>query len=152
MRKRAVLVSAVALIMLSIATLPAAAEHTLTESVIYAQGIGLDGFEVVPDGVKTIIGPASNVMLDWSDDIVFHQFPVGQKIRTEVILHSMNADGTMGAAVYTITAHLMIQKISDKFGEPVGNPIYWSSIAQGLWHDGPDSYYSAEVNSEGYMQ
>lgn len=137
--------------MLSLTAVQAAAEYSLTESVVYAEGIGFDSLEVVPDAAypATMVGGASNVMLDWSDDIVFHQFPAGQKIRTEVVLHDMNADGTMGPAVYTITAHLLIAPVNAD--GTLGEAIYESCIADGLWVDGPSDAYSAEVNELGLL-
>ncbi|MGD9962829.1 MAG: hypothetical protein AB7S97_02895 [Thermoplasmata archaeon] len=129
----------------------AAAEYSLTESVVYAEGVGFDSLEVVPDAAypATVVGGASNVMLDWSDDIVFHQFPAGQKVRTEVVLHDMNADGTTGPAVYTITAHLLIAPLNAD--GTLGEAIYQSCIADGLWVDGPSDAYSAEVNELGLL-
>lgn len=131
--------------------LQASAEYALKESVIYAEGIGFDGTEVTPDAAfpATIVGPATNVVLDWSDDIVFHQFPVGQKIRTEVVLHQVNDDGTIGPAVYTMTAHLKIAKLNDD--GTLGPALYESSIAQGLWTDGKNDFYTAEVNELGLL-
>ncbi|MDQ1371771.1 MAG: hypothetical protein QG582_686 [Candidatus Thermoplasmatota archaeon] len=150
-RAKRLIVGAVAMFMLSLTAVQATAEYSLEESVIYAQGIGFDGFEVVPSAAEpaTIVGPASNVMVDWSDDIVFHQFPAGQKVRTEVVLHNVNADGTMGPAVYTITAHLLIAPVNAD--GKLGTAIYQSCIADGLWVDGPSEAYSAEVNELGLL-
>ena len=121
----------------------------MDENVIYAEGVGFDGSEVVPDAAApaTIVGPAGNVLLDWSDDIVFHQFPAGQKIRTEVVLHELADDGTYAAAVYTLTAHLMINKLNGDGS--LGEQLYCSSIAQGVFADGKNDFYSAEVNELG---
>jgi hypothetical protein len=151
MKKRIPVVGALALALLSMAVLPATAGDLtdLAEPAVCTEGIGMDGFEVTPGGLVSV-GPAASVMIDWSDDIVFHQFPVGQKVRTEVLLH---ADEGLGPAVYTLTAHLMIEQIADVDGVPLPAPklIYSSSIAEGLWNDGPDSFYTAEVNSEGKL-
>lgn len=137
--------------MLSLTAVQAAAEYSLEESVIYAEGIGFDGLEVVPSAAEpaTIVGSATNVMVDWSDDIVFHQFPVGQKVRTEVVLHNINLDGTVGPAVYTITAHLLIAPVNAD--GTLGAAVYESCIADGLWVDGPSDAYSAEVNELGLL-
>ena len=142
---------AVAAVVLSMFALQATAVYVLTESVIYTEGIGLDGMEVTPDAAypATIVGPATNVMADWSDDLVFHQFPVGQKVRTEVILHQMNDDGSMGPAVYTMTAHFKIAKVNNDGS--LGPALYESSIAQGLWADGKNDYYTAEINEPGHL-
>ncbi|MEW5748458.1 MAG: hypothetical protein AB1793_06715 [Candidatus Thermoplasmatota archaeon] len=150
-RNKKLLVGAVALVMLSLTAVQATAEYSLEESVIYAEGIGFDGLEVVPNAAfpATIVGPATNVMVDWSDDIVFHQFPAGQKVRTEVVLHNMNLDGTVGPAVYTITAHLLIAPVNAD--GTLGPAIYESCIAEGLWVDGPSDAYSAEVNELGLL-
>jgi hypothetical protein len=150
-RYKRVVVGAVAFVMLSLMALPSAAEYSLEESVIYAEGIGMDGAEVVPDAAfpATIVGGASNVVLDWSDDIIFHQFPVGQKIRTEVVLHEVAADGSYVAAVYTITAHLQINALNED--GTLGETLYSSSIAQGVFADGKNDFYSAEVNELGNL-
>ena len=150
-RNKKLLVGAVAAIMLSLTAVQATAEYSLSESVIYAEGIGFDGLEVVPDAAypATIVGPATNVMVDWSDDIVFHQFPAGQKVRTEVVLHNIGADGAVGPAVYTITAHLLIAPVNAD--GTLGTAIYESCIAEGLWVDGPSDAYSAEVNELGLL-
>lgn len=150
-RNKKLLVGAVALFMLSLTAIQATAENSLEESVIYSEGIGFDGLEVVPDAAlpATIVGPATNILVDWSDDIVFHQFPAGQKVRTEVILHNVNDDGTVGPAVYTITAHLLIAPLNAD--GTLGAAIYESCIAEGLWVDGPSDAYSAEVNELGLL-
>ena len=152
--------------MLALSAYPATA-NTLYEDAIFVEGVGLDSLDAIPqsDPLYPIVttGAAANVMVGWSDDIIYHQFPAGQKVRTEVLLHVVqtNSDGTMavdanGAAiplytVYTITAHFMIQQL-DANGVPVeGVPIYSSCIAAGLWVDGPTDAYSAEVNIEGNL-
>jgi len=122
------------------------------ESIIYSEGIGLDGYEVSPDREfpAVIVDGADNIMIDWSDNIVFHKFPAGQKIRTEVILHHL--DGINDPAVYTLTAHLKIENINGLGGVPVGDDLYWSSIGQGVFiAEGPNDYYSAEVNEMGLL-
>jgi hypothetical protein len=139
--------------MLALASLQATAgkamAYTLGESVVYPEGIGVDGLTVTPNAVSfpySFVGQAMNVQVDWSNDLIFHQFPVGQKVRTEVILHDL----TIGAAVYTMSAHFMIE-VLDANGNPTGLPLYESYIAEGLWVDGPTTAYSAEVNSEGNL-
>ncbi len=150
MQYRKAIVGAVALAVLSMFATQASA-YSLSESVIYAEGIGFDGMEVTPDAAypATIVGPATNVMVDWSDDIVFHQFPAGQKVRTEVVLHQVNDDGSIGPAVYTMTAHLKIVPLNAD--GTYGPAVYESSIAQGLWSDGKDDFYTAEVNELGLL-
>ncbi len=58
-------------------------------------------------------------------------------------------------AVYTLTAHFMIQKLTDDpdFGgvPAAGDSLYNSCIHDGLWTDGPSDAYSAEVNIEGKL-
>ena len=154
MRNNKLTVGAVVLSMLAIvgiqATAGNATAYTLTESVVYTEGIGVDGLYVTPNTATfpySFVAPAANVEVDWSDDIIFHQFPVGQKVRTEVVLHDLD----LGAAVYTLSAHFKIQAISALGGDPVGTVIYESSIIEGLWLDGPSDAYTAEVNSLGNL-
>ncbi|MCJ7617226.1 MAG: hypothetical protein MUO43_11900, partial [Desulfobacterales bacterium] len=112
------------------------------ESIIYPEGIGLDGYEVIPDPElpAVIVSGADKIMIDWSDNIVFHKFPAGKKIRTEVILH--NLDGINDPAVYTLTAHLKIEKITGLGGVSV-EKLYSSSIAEGVFISGSNDFYSA---------
>lgn len=168
MKRKVVLAGLVTVVMLSLTAFQGAA-NTLYEDSRFVEGVGLDGLDVYPgtithdDLTTTTIttGAAKNVMVGWSDDIIYHQFPVGQKVRTEVLLHvvEVNADGEMlvdpvtGAAtpvcaVYTITAHFKIEVMS---APPLtsGYVLYESSIAEGLWVDGPSDAYSAEVNLPG---
>lgn len=125
------------------------AGYDLNEPVIYSEGIGLDGSYVVPDGVMTYTGDAKEVLANWSDDLIFHQFPAGQKVRTEVFLR----DTTLNAAVYTLSAHFKIEKYDadPRAGGVVIDTIYASSIADGMWVDGPSDAYTAEVNQEGVL-
>lgn len=155
MRLRRASVGAIVLAMVFVACLQAtanrvAAENALTESVVYPEGIGPDGLPVtenVADFPYTYVDDALNVEVDWSDNIIFHQFSAGAKVRTEVILHDL----TLGAAVYTLQGHFMIQAL-DASGAPVaGEPIYDSFIADGLWVDGRSDAYSAEVNELGLL-
>ncbi len=141
------LVGALVFVMLSLSAAQASAENALDENVIYAEGVGFDGTEVVPNDElpATINGSATNVVLDWSDNIVFHQFSAGSKVRTEVILHNVSDDGTYLAAVYTLTAHLKIVNLSS------GEIMYSSSIAQGVFTDKRNDHYSAEVNEDGLL-
>jgi hypothetical protein len=143
---------AVGIIILMVGLAIAGSENEPDESIIYVEGIGLNGLPVTPDNEypETIIDSASDVEIDWSDNLVFHMFPVGQKVRTEVILHD---DDGIGPAVYTIRAHLIIQKIDALNGDPVGDPVYESSIAEGLFltPDGKTPYYSAEINRDGLL-
>ncbi len=70
-----------------------AAEYVLTESVVYCEGYDMGGLPVTAQTTVTFpysyVGPAMNVEVDWSDNIIFHQFPAGAKVRTEVILHDL---------------------------------------------------------------
>jgi hypothetical protein len=153
MRNKKLVVGAVVLSMLALAGLQATAgkamAYTLAESVVYPEGIGIDGLPVTANTAAfpySFVGPAMNVQADWSDDIIFHQFPVGQKVRTEVVLHDL----TIGAAVYTMSAHFMIE-VLDANRMPTGVVLYESYIAEGLWLDGPTTAYSAEVNELGNL-
>lgn len=154
MKLRRVSVGAMVIALVFVACLQAtanrvAAEYALTESVVYTEGIGTDGLPVSENTGTfpyTYVGDALNVEVDWSDNIIFHQFSAGSKVRTEVILHDL----TIGAAVYTLQGHFMIQAL-DTSGVPVTPAIYDSYIADGLWVDGPSDAYSAEVNSLGLL-
>ena len=53
-------------------------------------------------------GEPVNVLANWSDDIVLHQFKAGAKVRTEVILW----DYAHEASVYTIRAEFKIEAVS----------------------------------------
>jgi hypothetical protein len=145
------LVGALAFVMLSLSAAQASAENILTENVIYAEGVDMHGVNVVPatGPPATLVGSADNVIIDWSDNIVFHQFSAGSKVRTEVILHQLADDGTYYAAVYTLTAHLQIAPLNDD-GTP-GEAVYSSSVAQGVFTDKRNDYYSAEVNEDGLL-
>ena len=90
-------------------------------------------------------GEPVDVMANWSDDIVLHQFKAGSKIRTEVILW----DYAHQASVYTIRAHFKIEQI-DSLGNVLRN-VWEGTVAEGLWADGPTDAYSAEVNQLGQL-
>lgn len=153
MRNKKFVVGALAFAMLALGALQAGAEkamaYTLAEPVIYCEGIDMYGNYVVPDGTMSFVGAAQNVLVDWSDNIIFHQFPAGAKVRTEVVLHDL----TNGAAVYTLSAHFKIEQYSAdprNGGVPV-KVLYESSIADGMWVDGPSDAYTAEVNELGLL-
>ena len=164
MKGKLVAVGMIACFMLSL-TASQASANVLTENVLYAEGVDYLGLDAIPTAgpPSVAIGEAKDVMVGWSDDIIYHQFPAGQKVRTEVLLHvvEVNDDGTIKlddtgsaipiCAVYTLTAHFKIQKLDSKGGEPVGEDLYDSSIYEGLWVDGPSDAYSAEVNVEGML-
>src|SRR4030042_1986923 len=125
---RKLCVGALVLALVIVACLEAVANrtaaYTLDESVVYPEGLGLDGLPVTANTVAipySFVRPAMNVQADWSDDIIFHQFPLGQKIRTEVILHDL----TIGAAVHTMSAHFMIE-VLDANRMPTGAVLYES--------------------------
>jgi len=166
MKGKLVAVGMIACFMLSL-TASQANAYVLAENILYAEGVDYLGLDAIPTaGPPSVeIGAAANVMVGWSDDIIYHQFPAGQKVRTEVLLHVVavdefgamlkNADGSAIelCAVYTLTAHFKIQKLTASpldGGVPVeGDPLYTSSIYEGLWTDGPSAAYSAEVNEVG---
>lgn len=122
-----------------------AAVYALEESAVYCEGYDMYGMPVIEQTTVfpySFVGPAVNVEVDWSDNIIFHQFPAGAKVRTEVLLHDLD----LGAAVYTLSAHFMI--VCTDNGTVV---VPESSIAEGLWLDGPSDAYSAEVNELGLL-
>ena len=91
-------------------------------------------------------GQPVDVVANWSDDLVLHQFKAGAKVRTEVILW----DPALSASVYTIRAHFAIQEIDPETKEVLRN-IWDGTVADGLWEDGPTDAYSAEVNQLGCL-
>ncbi len=149
------LVGALAFLMLSVSAMQASAENTLAEDVIYTEGVDMHGADVIadPDSTPaTIVGPATNVLVDWSDNIVYHQYPAGAKVRTEVILHEIADGGAVGPAVFTLTAHLKIVKIDAANGNPVDeDPYYDSCVAERVFADGLNDFYSVEVNIDGLL-
>jgi hypothetical protein len=166
MKGKLVAVGMIACFMLSL-TASQASANVLAEDVLYVEGVDYLGLDAIPTAgpPSVAVGEARNVMVNWSDDIIYHQFPAGQKVRTEVLLHVVavdelgeyivDADGTAHeiCAVYTLTAHFKIEKMSDS-PEMEGKPIaelYNSSIHDGLWTDGPSEEYSAEINVEGVL-
>ena len=165
MKAKLAAIGMIACFMLSLAASQASA-YTLAENILYPEGVDYFGNDAIPTvGPPSVeIGEAKNVMVGWSDDIIYHQFPAGQKVRTEVLLHVVavdeagnmvvNADGSAVeiCAVYTLTAHFKIEKMSAApadGGVPVGEDLYTSCIYDGLWTDGPSTAYSAEVNEVG---
>ena len=52
----------------------------ITESIIYAEGVDLDGLPVEESSefTEAIIGPAENIEIDWSDNLIYTQFPAGR--------------------------------------------------------------------------
>jgi hypothetical protein len=91
-------------------------------------------------------GEPVNVLANWSDDIVLHQFKAGAKVRTEVILW----DYVHEASVYTIRAEFKIEEI-DPVSKAVIRSVWDGTVAEGLWADGPTDAYSAEVNQLGCL-
>jgi hypothetical protein len=91
-------------------------------------------------------GEPVDVMANWSDDIVLHQFKAGAKVRTEVILW----DYAHAASVYTIRAEFKIEQINPDTGAVIRS-VWDGTVAEGLWADGPTDAYSAEVNQLGCL-
>lgn len=91
-------------------------------------------------------GEPVNVLANWSDDLVLHQFKAGAKIRTEVILWDYAHD----ASVYTIRAEFKIEEI-DPVTKQVISSVWDGTVAEGLWADGKTDAYSAEVNQLGCL-
>jgi len=150
MKRKSVIVGTVFVALLAMTGLQSmvgnVAAYELSEAVVYPEGIGLDGTYVTPVAGESYVGAATNVEIDWSDNIIFHQFPVGSKVRTEVILHDLG----LGAAVYTLSAHFRIEQW-DAAGTNYVKTLYSSAIIDGLWLDGPSDAYTAEVNELGLL-
>ena len=137
---------------------PTPGSFQLNQSVVYgevvdgAQGIYMDGtlFDLgsyTNDwGVtSTMYGtemPVWQADVDWSDNLVLHQFRAGDKIRTEVILQSIDYPG---AAIFTVRAGFSITNMSS------GLALWSHTTYEGLWVDGSTDAYSAEVNQAGML-
>jgi hypothetical protein len=155
MKRKTVIVGAAFVALLAMTGLQSmvgnVAAYELSEAVVYPEGIGLDGTYVTPAAGVSYVETAANVQIDWSDDLIFHQFPAGQKVRTEVILHDL----TLMAAVYSLSAHFRIEQWNayqpGTTGSAYVKTLYSSSIIEGLWVDGPSSAYTAEVNENGLL-
>ena len=91
-------------------------------------------------------GEPVDIIANWSDNIVLHQFKAGAKVRTEVILWQP----ILEAAVYTIRAYFAIQEI-DPVTKAVVRDVWDGTVAEGLWADGPTDAYSAEINQLGML-
>ncbi len=93
MKGKLVAIGMIACFMLSL-TASQASANALTENVLYAEGVDYLGLDAIATAVlpSVAIGEAKDVMVDWSDDIIYHQFPAGQKVRTEVLLHVVAVD------------------------------------------------------------
>lgn len=90
-------------------------------------------------------GP-SEVVADWSDDLILHQWRDGQKVRTEVVLRLPE----IASSVYTVRAHFTIEQIDPATGAVI-MPIYDGTSWEGLYVDGPTDAYSAEINQLGQL-
>ncbi|MDH3365198.1 MAG: hypothetical protein OEM29_04250 [Thermoplasmata archaeon] len=151
MKGKAFFAGAAALAMLVMCSGQAAAENPLLFNVVCPEGYFVDG-SVVADGEirdsgTLFVRAANDVMIDWSDDIVYHQWSAGSKVRVEVIL----TEPATGAYVYTLAAHFMIEKQdADGTWDVIYDP---RSIGEDLWIEGPESRdaYKAEINSEGRL-
>ena len=151
MKGKAFVAGAVALAMLAMCSGQAAAEYPLGVDVVCPEGYFVAGEAVVDGQIEDegtlFVRAASGVMIDWSDDIVYHQWAAGSKVRVEVIL----TEPATGAYVYTLSAHFMIQKVNEDGSlSSVFGP---RSIGEDLWIEGPASKdaYNAEINSEGWL-
>src|SRR4030042_5010475 len=147
MRRKRVIVGTVFVALLAMTGLQSilgnAAAYELDEAVVYPEGIGIDGLYVTPVAGESYVAAASNVQVDWSDNIIFHQFAVGAKVRTEVIIHDLD----LAAAVYTLSAHFRIEQwsgVPGAAGSEVTKVLYSSCILDGLWLDGPSEGYTPE--------
>lgn len=153
MTPRRSIVGLLAVTVVSLMAMPAMAEYPLLSNVVCPEGIFVGGVTVEDgqtwdEGVLSV-AKAADVTLDWSDDIIYHQFPAGSKVRVEVVLF----DETMQAYVFTLAAHFKVEKIDGRAGQVIGDPLFESSIGKDLWIEGPDSKdaYRAEINSEGWL-
>ncbi len=155
MRRKLALVGAVAVCMMYVSSLSAVASTNmadLNEPILMAQtvgdnGIGVDAGLYMPGGTW-FAGSASNVQVDWSDDLLFQQWPAGAKVRTEVILHDLTVSN---AAVFTMLAHFKIEKI-DAAGSVI-EKIWSGRLIEAYWIEKkmPATAYTCEVNELGLL-
>lgn len=151
MRSRAFVAGAMAIAMVALCSGQAAAEYPLGVDVVCPEGYFIAGEPVVDGQVQDdgtlSVREATGVMIDWSDDIVYHQWTAGSKVRVEVIL----TEPATGAYVYTLSAHFMIEKLNSD--GTVTTVFETRSIGGDLWIEGPESKdaYKAEINSEGRL-
>jgi hypothetical protein len=151
MRKKLALVGAMAVCMMYLASVPAIASTDmadLNEPCLMAQdvnglGIGVDCL-LYPAGGTYSVGPATDVAVDWSDDLLSQQWPAGAKVRTEVILHA----GT--AAVFTMLAHFKIEKLNTDGSISV---VWSGRLIEAYWFEKkmPTTAYTCEINELGLL-
>jgi len=145
-----------AVVLLSLIARPAVAIYPLQSDVICPEGIFVGGVDVDDgdfwdDGTLSVC-EASDVTLDWSDNILYHQFAAGSKVRLETILYTTDDAGDPDRYVYTLSAHFKIEKLDD-YGNPVVPALFESSIGEGLWIEGVENRvaYTAEINEPGIL-
>ncbi len=151
MRKMLALVGAIAVCMMYASTISVVASTNmadLNEPILMAQtvgdyGIGVDAALYMP-GVTWFTGAASNVAVDWSDDLLFQQWPAGAKVRTEVILHAADA------AVFTMLAHFKIEKVN---ADGTLTKIWAGRLIEAYWIEKkmPVTAYTCEINELGLL-
>ena len=152
MKGKALFAGVAALAMLAMCSGQAAAEYTLSVDVVCPEGYFVQGLPVadgdVQDSGTLYVRSANEVMIDWSDDIIYHQWTAGSKVRVEVVL----TEPATGAYVYTLSAHFMVEMMDTTDGS--WDAIYGPrSIGGDLWVEGQESRdaYKAEINSEGWL-
>jgi len=151
MRKKLAIVGAIAVCMMYMSTFSAIASTNmadLNEPILMAQtvneyGIGVDAGLYLPGGTW-YTGAASNVAVDWSDDLLSQQWPAGAKVRTEVILHAADA------AVFTMLAHFKIEKINS---DGTLATIWSGRLIEAYWIEKkmPVTAYTCEINELGLL-
>jgi hypothetical protein len=89
-------------------------------------------------------GAASDVAVDWSDDLLYQQWPAGSKVRTEVILHAGDA------AVFTMLAHFRIDKVNS---DGTLTEIWAGRLIEAYWIEKkmPVTAYTCEINELGLL-
>jgi len=151
MRKELALVGAIAVCMMYMSSFTVVASTNmadLNEPILMAQtvgdsGIGVDAGLYMPGGTW-YTGSASNVAVDWSDDLLSQQWPAGAKVRTEVILHAADA------AVFTMLAHFKIEKINN---DGSTTQIWSGRLIEAYWIEKkmPVTAYTCEINELGLL-
>ncbi len=96
------------------------------------------------DEVHAMYSKDVTVTADWSDNLVLHEWRVGDKVRTEVILKDVDDPSV---SVYTICASFKIELL----GADGPETVWYGTTEAGLWNDGPVDAYSAEVNQLGLL-
>jgi hypothetical protein len=127
----------------------------ITESIIYTEGVDLAGLPVEPsdDFPAAIIGPAENIEIDWSDNLIYTQFTAGSMVRVEATFHNIEVQEKKedpDPAVYAVRTHLKIEEIEEIGGE-VTDTVWEGSIRESLELPDNERMFYSEINQVGEL-